>query len=130
MRVTYTAGVFDLLHAGHLNMLWRSKEQGDVLVVGVVSDAGTRAYKHRLPVENVQQRMDAIRRLSFVDVVVMQNTSDPTPNLLRFQPAVFTHGDADGEWSALHAQVAACGVEYRNLPYTVGISTSMLRGVA
>jgi rfaE bifunctional protein nucleotidyltransferase chain/domain len=127
MRVIYTAGVWDLLHRGHLNMLWASKALGDVLVVGVVSDSGCQAYKGRRPAQNVQQRMEAIKRLGFVDVVEMQSTTDPSENLFRFRPDVMTHGD---DWSELlegNDTLAELGIEFRLLPYTEGVSTTLLR---
>jgi cytidyltransferase-like protein len=127
MRVIYTAGVWDLLHRGHLNMMWRSKELGDVLVVGVVSDSGCAAYKGRRPAQNVQQRMEAVRRLGFVDVVEIQHGTDPSHNLIRFRPDVMTHGD---DWSELlegNDTLAELGIEFRLLPYTEGVSTTLLR---
>ena len=127
LRVVYTAGVFDLLHRGHLNILWASRQLGDLLVVGVVSDAGCLAYKHRLPVENVQARMARLARLPFVDVIDLQPTTDPTPLLERYRPDVFTHGD---DWERLlegHETIERLGIEYVSLPYTHGISTTLLR---
>jgi rfaE bifunctional protein nucleotidyltransferase chain/domain len=129
MRVIYTAGVFDLLHRGHLNMLWASKQLGDVLVVGVVSDAGARAYKGRLPIENSQQRIDAIAQLGFVDMVVLQQTTDPTPVLERVRPDAMTHGD---DWQQLregHETLVRMGVEWVLVPYTPDVSTTLLRAV-
>src|SRR5690606_28641846 len=126
-RVVFTAGVFDLLHRGHINLLWRSRRLGDVLVVGVVSDPGVRAYKGALPVETVQQRMAAVRALGFVDVVVYQPDTDPTPLLERFRPDVFTHGD---DWARLlkgHETLERLGIEWVTLPYTPDVSTTILR---
>lgn len=127
MRVVYTAGVFDLLHRGHLNLLHASRALGDVLVVGVVSDFGALAYKGRLPVQHEIQRAAAVRALGFVDVAVHQETTDPTPMLERFRPNVMTHGD---DWPRLregHESLVRLGVEWVLVPYTPGISTTMLR---
>jgi rfaE bifunctional protein nucleotidyltransferase chain/domain len=129
-RVIYTAGVFDLLHRGHLNLLWQSRQLGDVLVVGVVSDAGCRDYKGRLPVENVYQRMRAIERLGFVDLVLLQPTTDPTPLLERVRPDVMVHGD---DWPRLregHETLGRLGIEWVLVPYTPGVSTTLLREAA
>ena len=126
-RVIYTAGVFDLLHRGHLNMLWASKALGDVLVVGVLSSDGCAAYKGRLPVENLHERMMAVERLRFVDVVVRQGGTDPSDNLERFRPDVMTHGD---DWDRLregHETLVRLGVEWRLVPYTPDVSTTLLR---
>jgi rfaE bifunctional protein nucleotidyltransferase chain/domain len=127
MRVIYTAGVWDLLHRGHLNMLWNSKALGDVLVVGVVSDSGCQAYKGRRPVQNVQARMEAVKRLGFVDVVEIQHTTDPSENLFRFRPDVMTHGDDWDELLEGNDTLAELGIEFRLLPYTPGVSTTLLR---
>jgi rfaE bifunctional protein nucleotidyltransferase chain/domain len=129
MRVIYAPGCWDLLHRGHINLLWRAKALGDVLVVGVVSDAGAAAYKGRFPVQNTQARMDAVAGLTFVDCVVFQPTTDPTQLLERFRPDVLVHGD---DWAQLregHETLERLGIEYVALPYTPGISTTLLRTV-
>lgn len=127
MKLIYTAGVFDLLHRGHINLLWASRQLGDVLVVGVVSDAGARAYKGRYPAQPYPVRAQAISRLGFVDVVVFQAGTDPSANLATWRPDVMTHGD---DWAQLkegHATLAELGVAFVLLPYTPGISTTLLR---
>lgn len=127
-RIVMTSGVWDILHRGHLNILWRSKQLGDVLVVGVVTDAGCSAYKGKYPTEGVQARMKAVERVGFVDVVEMQRTTDPTPLLERFRPDVFTHGD---DWDRLlqgQETIERLGIEFVTLPYTQGISSTQLRG--
>jgi len=127
MRVIYTAGVWDLLHRGHLNILWESKRLGDVLVVGVVSDAGCLAYKGFAPVQNSQLRIRNVRELGFVDVVELQATTDPTPLLERYRPDVMTHGD---DWEELREgqdTINRLGIEWRLIPYTPGISSTVLR---
>ena len=126
-RVIYTAGVFDLLHRGHINILWHSKQLGDVLVVGVVSDEGCAAYKGARPRQSVHLRVDVIERLGFVDVVTTQAGTDPSANLRRFRPDIMTHGD---DWDHLregHETLERLGIEWRTLPHTPGISSSMLR---
>lgn len=125
-RVIYCPGVWDLLHRGHLNMLWASKSRGDILVVGVVWDSGVFAYKGIYPVENLQQRMRRVRQLGFVDVVIDQRTTDPTSNLERFRPDALVHAG----WDRLregHDSLERLGVEFVNLPYTEGVSSTELR---
>lgn len=127
MRLIYTAGVWDMLHRGHINLLWESKRLGDVLVVGVVSDAGCAAYKGHSPIQNAQLRARNIEALDFVDVVEMQATTDPTPNLERFRPDVMTHGD---DWDELRHgadTLKRLGIEWKLIPYTPGISSTRLR---
>lgn len=126
-RVVFTAGVFDLLHRGHINLLWRARQLGDILVVGVVSDAGTRAYKGRTPVQDADLRMRNVSALRFVDIVELQATTDPTPLLERYRPDVMTHGD---DWVRLregHETLERLGIEWITLPYTPDVSTTILR---
>lgn len=128
--IVYVPGCWDLIHAGHLNLLWRAKQLGDVLVVGVVSDAGILAYKHRAPAQNAQLRIRSVERLGFVDVVELQRTTDPTALLERFQPKKLVHGD---DWTRLkegHDTLERLGIEFVRLPYTPGLSTTLLRGMA
>jgi glycerol-3-phosphate cytidylyltransferase len=126
--VVYTAGVWDLFHRGHLNLLWQSRQLGDVLVVGVVTDRGVVAYKDREPVDNLWERMGKIEDLPWVDMVMEQEGTDPSDNLRRILPDVFTHGS---DWERLkegHETLEELGIEYVSIPYTPGISTTILRG--
>lgn len=126
-RIVFVPGCWDLLHAGHLNLLWRAKQLGDVLVVGVVSDAGAAAYKGRHPAQSEALRLDIVNRLGFVDVVDLQLTTDPTPLLERYLPSVLVHGD---DWERLregHETLERLGIEFVRLPYTRGVSTTLLR---
>jgi glycerol-3-phosphate cytidylyltransferase len=126
--VVYTAGVWDLFHRGHLNILWQSRQLGDVLIVGVVTDRGVVAYKDREPVDNLWERMGKIEDLPWVDMVMEQAGTDPSDNLHRIMPDVFTHGS---DWERLkegHGTLEELGIEYVSIPYTPGISTTILRG--
>lgn len=128
-RIVMASGVFDLLHVGHVSLLFRAKQLGDVLVVGVLTDAGTEAYKYRRPVDSEADRLAAVRALGCVDVAVLQEETDPTPLLERFRPDVLVHGDDWVELRAGQETVARLGIEWVLLPYTQGVSSSMLREV-
>jgi len=72
-RIVTTNGSFDLLHAGHLQLLKEAKEQGDVLIVGLNSDASVKQYKSKdrpiIPQEYRAEMLAAIRmsqRLRFL----------------------------------------------------------------
>lgn len=125
MNIVYTAGVFDLFHIGHLNILRASKALGDRLIVGVVSDKGTAEYK-RQPVINERDRLEIVRNIKCVDEAYIQPTTDPTPLLESLRPHIFTHGN---DWSRLlrgNDTLTSLGIEFVLLPYTPGISTSGL----
>lgn len=108
-------------------MLWESKQLGDVLIVGVVSDGGVAAYKGHTPVEPWSLRERNVRQLGFVDGVVFQPTTDPSCILSRLRPDKMTHGD---DWERLregHETLSDYGVEFVLLPYTPHISSTQLR---
>jgi cytidyltransferase-like protein len=127
MKIVYTAGVWDLLHYGHLRFLRESAKLGDILVVGVVDCHGVYKYKGIHPEQPARHRMEAIQRLPWVHCVVPQATTDPTDNLYRFRPAIMTHGDDWDRLKAGHETLEALGIEYRTVPYTEGISSTQLR---
>ena len=67
--IVYTVGTFDLLHVGHLALLNHCKSLGDILAVGVASDAVVNMYKPNIPVVPLDQRVEMLQSLSCVDLV-------------------------------------------------------------
>ena len=67
--IVYTVGTFDLLHVGHLALLNHCKLLGDILVVGVASDAVVNIYKPNVPIVTLEQRVEMLEALSCVDIV-------------------------------------------------------------
>ena len=74
--IGYTAGVFDLFHIGHLNILKNAKSVCDKLIVGVSSDELVKKYKNKTPVIPFLERQEIVRSIEYVDSVVQQNTLD------------------------------------------------------
>ena len=67
--IVYTVGTFDLLHVGHLALLNHCKLLGNILVVGVASDAVVKMYKPNFPIVPLEQRVEMLEALSCVDIV-------------------------------------------------------------
>jgi rfaE bifunctional protein nucleotidyltransferase chain/domain len=88
-RVVFTNGVFDVLHAGHVEYLAWARAQGDALIVGLNRDESVRALKgDRRPIVPFEDRATLLRALRSVDVVVGFNERTPEVTLDRIRPDV------------------------------------------
>ena len=67
--IVYTVGTFDLLHVGHLALLAHCRTLGDVVAVGVASDAVVNQYKPNVPVIPLNQRVEMLEAMGDVDIV-------------------------------------------------------------
>ncbi len=92
-RIVWTNGCFDLLHVGHITYLMHAKQKGDVLVVGLNSDASVRENKGpSRPVINEQDRALVLSALECVDFVVIFDGKTPMPLLEALKPDVYAKG--------------------------------------
>jgi glycerol-3-phosphate cytidylyltransferase len=128
--IGYTTGVFDMFHAGHLNVLRRARERCDYLIVGVTTDDLVEQRKGRRPIVPLLERMEVVQNLRYVDDVVPQasmNKVEAWQNL-KFD-VMFVGDDWKGTptWDALEAEFAAFGVEIVYFPYTTTTSSTRLR---
>lgn len=129
-RLVLTNGVFDLLHAGHLDSLRRARALGDALFVALNGDASVRALKGPLrPVQTEAERAFALAATCFVDAVVIFGEPRLTREIQALRPDVYCKaGDYTldkldpGERAAL--QEVGARVEF--LPYLAGYSTTLL----
>ncbi len=95
-RVVFTNGCFDLLHPGHIRCLEAARGAGDVLVVGVNSDASVRHIKgNGRPVIPQQERAEILAALACVDYVVIFDAPTPRELIARILPDVLVKG---GDW--------------------------------
>ena len=74
--VVYTVGTFDLLHVGHLALLEYCKTLGDTVAVGVASDEVVLLYKPNIPVIPLDQRIEMLKALRCVDIVIPYHELD------------------------------------------------------
>lgn len=108
-QIVFTNGVFDILHAGHVQFLREAKALGDVLVVGVNSDSSTRRLKGAgRPINSEQDRMALVAALDAVDYVLLFDEETPTALIRLVRPAIHVKGgdyahEALPEAEAVHA---------------------------
>jgi len=128
-RVVFTNGCFDLMHIGHTRYLQAAKELGDVLVVGVNSDASVRSLDKApdRPIVPDAQRAEVLAALGCVDYVVIFHESDPLQLITAVQPDILVKG---GDWALDRIVgrdiVEARGGVVKTIPLVPGLSTTGL----
>ena len=128
-RIVFTNGCFDLMHVGHTRYLQAAKQLGDLLVVGVNSDASVRSLNKApdRPIVNEAQRAEVLAALGCVDYVVIFAEPDPLPLIKALQPDVLVKG---GDWPIDRIVgrdvVERRGGTVRTIPLVPGMSTTAL----
>lgn len=90
-------GSFDLLHAGHLQIIFEAKSVADVLVIALNSDASIKAYKSPLrPIIPLAYRMEMVAALSPVTYVTWFDEVDPRQILQKINPDIHVNGTEYG----------------------------------
>ena len=91
--VVWTNGCFDLFHVGHLRSLQAARRFGDVLIVGLNSDASARRIKGpNRPIMSQQERAEILAALACVDYVVIFDENTPEAALARLKPDIHCKG--------------------------------------
>ena len=131
----YVAGVFDLFHMGHLNLLRRAKEQCRHLIVGVVTDEGVIRHKKSNPKVPFEERIEIVRACRYVDeaveIPVDKGDTDEAYRLYKFD-VQFSGSDyaEDPKWGAKRDFLQRHGADLVFFPYTEGVSTTQRKDIA
>lgn len=120
-------GSFDLLHAGHLEMIYQASLQADCLLMLLNSDASIKQYKSpERPIIPLEQRMQLIAALEMVDYVSWFEETDPRQVLSLLRPDVHVNGAEYGE-SCIEAEVVKKhGGRIHIVELVPGLSTSLI----
>jgi D-beta-D-heptose 7-phosphate kinase/D-beta-D-heptose 1-phosphate adenosyltransferase len=128
-RIVTINGSFDVLHAGHLHILEEARRQGDVLIVGLNSDASVRGYKGPgRPIVPEQQRAQMLLALRVVDYVHIFNESDPIAFLSEVRPDVHVNGAEYGQDCVESGVVKDGGGRLHLVGRVAGLSTTDVVG--
>jgi len=127
-RIVFTNGCFDIIHAGHARYLARARSMGDVLVIGLNSDASVRGIKGALrPINPENERAEVLAALASIDYVALFDEPDPARIIGEVQPDVLVKG---GDWPVEAIvgadQVLARGGKVVSVPIEVESSTTRI----
>ncbi|MCW3081620.1 D-glycero-beta-D-manno-heptose 1-phosphate adenylyltransferase [Segetibacter sp.] len=91
--ISFTNGCFDILHSGHISSLSEAAREGDILIVGVNTDASTKRLKgEERPVNNEGSRALLLASLAIVDAVTLFDEDTPFELILALMPDVIVKG--------------------------------------
>lgn len=120
-------GSFDLLHAGHLQIIHEAKKQGDVLFMALNTDESIREYKSESrPIIPLEYRLEMISALEDVDYVTWFSELDPRVFLSKVKPDVHVNGSEYGENCIEAPVVKAGGGRIHIVSLVPGLSTSTI----
>ena len=127
-RIVFTNGCFDLLHPGHVRYLTAARALGDVLVVGVNSDASvTRLKGAGRPILLADERAEVLAGLAAVDHVIVFEEDTPQALISALAPDVLVKG---ADWAAADIvgsdEVLAAGGRVERVELVPGVSTTEL----
>lgn len=126
--IGYTAGVFDLFHIGHLNLLKNAKGMCDKLVVGVTVDELV-TYKGKHAIIPFEDRIEIVRSIKYVDAVIPQYDMDKLSVCKKIGASILFVGDdwyGTDKWKDYEAEFKKAGIKIVYFPYTKGVSSTKI----
>jgi|TARA_B100000085_G_scaffold82586_1_gene74430 glycerol-3-phosphate cytidylyltransferase len=112
MRIGFTCSTFDLLHAGHIQMLRDAKEQCEYLICGLQVDPSIDRPEKNSPVQTIVERFTQLNAVKYVDEIIPYQTEKDLEDILNM----------------LHIDVRILGEEYKNKTFT-GRAICAKRGI-
>ncbi len=127
-KIVFTNGCFDILHLGHARYLQEAAKLGDILIVGLNSDASVRRLKGPgRPINNELERAEMLCAFGFVDYVVIFDEDTPLELIQKVEPDILVKGgDYQPKEVVGKEYVEARGGRFERMPFVEGKSTSSL----
>ncbi|MFT4554433.1 MAG: rfaE bifunctional protein nucleotidyltransferase chain/domain [Chlamydiales bacterium] len=123
-------GSFDLMHAGHLYIIYEASKVADILLVAMNTDDSIRRYKRKSgrPIVPLESRMQMMTAIGFVDYVTYFDEDDPCDLLEKIKPDVHVNGEEYGSDCLEAPLVRRNGGRIHIVPRIEGLSTSEIIG--
>ena len=127
-KIVFSNGCFDVLHRGHIYLLSRARELGDLLIVGLNSDASVTKLKGPdRPVNNQESRAEVLGALAFVDYIIVFEEDTPMDMIITLKPDILIKGgDYKLEDIVGHQEVISSGGSVEIIPMLKGYSSSSI----
>jgi glycerol-3-phosphate cytidylyltransferase len=125
--VGYTTGVFDMFHVGHLNIIKKSKNYCDYLIVGVSTDELVKKYKKKKPIIPFEHRIEIISSIKYVDEVIPVIHRDKIQSFIDVGYNVLFVGDdwkGDPVFDKLEKHLLNYGSKIEYFTYTKNVSST------
>ena len=126
--IVFTNGCFDLIHAGHVDYMDKAKKLGDILVVGVNSDASVKSIKGKArPIVTLENRLRLLQGLSSIDYLCVFEQDTPLELIKKVRPNILVKGEDWKEKGVVGEDIVkAEGGKVELIELLPGISTSIL----
>lgn len=126
-KIATLNGSFDLMHAGHLHIIYEASKAADVLIVALNSDQSIQQYKSPdRPIVPLEYRLELMAALAFVDYVTWFDETDPIRLLEEIRPDVHVNGSPYGSDCIEAETVRKNGGELLLVDLVPGLSTSAI----
>jgi rfaE bifunctional protein nucleotidyltransferase chain/domain len=127
-KIVFTNGCFDLLHLGHIDYLSKAADEGDVLIIGLNSDASTSGLKGPgRPINSQEQRAMILASMQFVSMVVIFDEPTPYELIKLIQPDILVKGgDYKVENIVGYDIVKARNGTIKTIDFLPGYSTTLI----
>jgi len=127
-KVVFTNGCFDLLHPGHIKILYEAKQKGDILIVGLNSDKSVKKIKGKgRPILNERARASILSAIGYVDYIVLFDAPTPHTLIRTLKPDYLVKG---ADWNSRQivgaSLVASWGGKVCRVKLRKGFSTTAL----
>ncbi len=120
-------GSFDMMHAGHLHILYEASKQADYLIVALNSDASIQEYKSKdRPIIPLKYRLEMMNALKFVDYVTWFDETTPIRFLQAIKPHIHINGSEYGKECIERETVEENGGKVHIVELVPGLSTSKI----
>ncbi len=127
LKIATLNGSFDLMHAGHLQIIYGASKVADVLIVALNTDRSIQEYKSPLrPIIPLKYRLQMMAALSFVDIVTWFDETNPCSILELIKPDIHVNGAEYGEQCIESETVRKNGGKIHIVQLVPGLSTSSI----